>query len=223
MLVEPERELAATVSRLLAAERFEIEVAADGETGFAKASSDGFDLIILDSMLPLRSGFTVCRDLRKIGVDTSVLMLSSKTRAEERIAALRLGADDCVPRCCDPNELMARVEAILRRAPKMRRTVPSTLRFGDVQIDFASSEALKGTHPVGLSEKELRLLHYLVGHQDKVVTRKELLSEVRGYDASVSSRTIDVHVGWLRQKLEDDPRQPKHIKTIRGSGYRFDW
>jgi DNA-binding response OmpR family regulator len=144
-------------------------------------------------------------------------MLSSRT-----VTALRLGADDCVPRSCDPNELMARVEAILRRVPKASRGPARTIRFGDVFIDFALPEVRKNDRLVNLSDKELRLLQYLVQHRNKVVSRKELLSEVWGYDASVSSRTIDVHVGWLRQKLEDNPQRPKHIKTIRGSGYRFD-
>jgi two-component system alkaline phosphatase synthesis response regulator PhoP len=202
---------------LLAAERFDLELAADGESGFVKASTNGFDLIILDSALPQRSGFSICRALRRIGVDTSLLMLSSRT-----VTALRLGADDCVPRSCDPNELMARVEAILRRVPGVSRGPIRTVRFGDVFVDFAMADVRKGDARVNLSDKELRLLRYLVAHRDKVVSRKELLREVWGYDSSVSSRTIDVHVGWLRQKLEDDPHQPKHIKTIRGTGYRFD-
>ena len=150
-------------------------------------------------------------------MDTSLLMLSARARSEERVTALRLGADDCVPRSCDPNELVARVEAILRRVPKVSRSSVQRIRFGDVQIDFALSDVRKADRPVSLSDKELRLLHYLIGHRNKVVSRKELLSEVWEYDLSFLSRTIDVHVGWLRQKLEDDPHQPRHIRTIRGS------
>lgn len=214
--------MAANIAGLLAAEQFDLELATDGESGFRKASSNGFDLIILDTVLPERSGFSICRELRKTGVDTSLLMISARTRAEDRVAALRLGADDCVARTCDPNELLARVEAILRRSPKAARCWKQTVRFGNVSIDFTTSEVRKNGSSVSLSEKELRLMQYLVSHSDKVVARKELLCEVWGYDSSVSSRTIDVHVGWLRQKLEDDPGRPRHIKTIRGAGYRFD-
>jgi two-component system, OmpR family, alkaline phosphatase synthesis response regulator PhoP len=218
LLVDAGRELVDSLSHLLAAESFEVEFALDGETGFARASSGEFDLVILGTTF----GTRVCRELRKTGVDTSILMLSSRTRAEERVTALRLGADDCVPRSCDPNELLARVEALLRRVPKASRGPVRTLRFGDVEIDFGLVDVRKGGRRLSLSSKELRLLQYLVSHRERVVSRKELLSNVWEYDASVSSRTIDVHVGWLRQKLEDDPQRPKHIMTIRGRGYRFD-
>lgn len=223
LLIESDRELVENLSALLAADSFDVESAPDGEKGFDKASTDRFDLIILGMALPKRSGLSVCGELRKAGVDTSILMLSSRTRPEERVTALRLGADDCVPRSCDPNELLARVEALLRRAPRACTGALRRLRFDDVEIDFTSAGARKGGREVILSGKELQLLQYLVGHRDRVVSRKELLNKVWQYDAAVSSRTIDVHVGWLRQKLEDDPRRPKHIKTIRGSGYRFDW
>ena len=223
LLVDADKTLIESVSGLLAAERFEVEVAADGDTGFARASSGDFDLVILGTTPAQRSGFSVCAELRKTGVDASILLLSSKTLAEKRVTGLRLGADDCVPRSCDPSELIARVEALLRRIPKASRGPLRSLRFGDVLIDFELADARKGDCPLSLSSRELRLLQYLAAHRDKVVSRQELLLNVWEYDAPVSSRTIDVHVGWLRQKLEDDPQRPKHIKTIRGRGYRFDW
>ena len=223
LLVVADGELAESLSDLLAAESLEVEVAMDGDTGFVRAAAGDLDLIILGTTLPQRSGFSVCAELRKTGVDTSILMLSSKTLAEERVTGLRLGADDCVPRSCDPNELIARVEALLRRVPKASRAPLRSLRFGDVRIDFALADVSKGGHAVSLSGKELGLLRYLAAHRERVVSRKELLLNVWEYDASISSRTIDVHVGWLRQKLEDDPQRPRHIKTIRGRGYRFDW
>ena len=196
-----DRELAGSLSGLLRSEGYEIEVA---------PSSGDFDLIVLDDL-------PICDELRRKGVDTSILMLT-----EERVRGLRLGADDCVSRSCDPNELMARVEALLRRAPRLRWNPVTTLRFGDVEIDFGIAEARKRGRPVSLTSKELRLLQYLVEHRERVVSRNEILKHVWEYDAAVSSRTIDVHVGWLRQKLEDNPQQPRHIKTIRGRGYRFD-
>lgn len=222
LVVENDKELLQFLSALLMAEGVEAELAGDGETGIARACSGEFDLIILGTALPHRSGFSVCRELRQTGVDTSILMLSARTRVEERVMALRLGADDCVPRSCDPNELMARVEALLRRVPRAIRGPLRIARFGDVEIDFTVAEVRKSGRTVRLSDKELRLLKYLVEHREKVVSRKELLSNVWEYDSAVSSRTIDVHVGWLRQKLEDNPQRPRYIKTIRCRGYRFD-
>jgi two-component system alkaline phosphatase synthesis response regulator PhoP len=190
---------------LLATESFDVEIA---DVGMA---SGDFDLIILDAEP------TVCGELRGKGVDTSILMFT-----DERVAGLRLGADDCVSRSCDSNELLARIEALLRRVPRARRTAAKTLRFDDVEIDFGIAEARKGGRTLSMSSKEFRLLRYLVDHRERVVSRKEILKYVWEYEAGVSSRTVDVHIGWLRQKLEDNPRQPRYIKTIRGLGYRFD-
>jgi len=205
LLVMTATDLAGSLSRLLEGEGLEV-VSAPA----VQACKDDFDLIVLYTL-------EVCDQLRRKGVDTSILML-----AEDCVRGLKLGADDCVSRSCDSNELLARVEALLRRVKRMRRSPVTTLRFGDVEIDFGASEARKSGIAVSLTAKEFRLLRYLVDHRDRVVSRKEILSEVWEYEAAVSSRTIDVHVGWLRQKLEDHPQQPKYIKTIRGRGYRFD-
>ena len=161
LLVDADKTLIESVSGLLAAERFEVEVAADGDTGFARASSGDFDLVILGTTPAQRSGFSVCAELHKTGVDASILLLSSKTLAEKRVTGLRLGADDCVPRSCDPSELIARVEALLRRVPKASRGPLRSLRFGDVLIDFELADARKGDCPLSLSSRELRLLQYL--------------------------------------------------------------
>ncbi len=177
----------------------------------SKAYTGDFDLIILNG-IPAASG-----ELRRKGVDTSVLMLT-----DDRVAGLRLGADDCVSASCDSNELLARVEALLRRVPRARRSTVITLRFGNVEIDFRTCQARKNGYPLSMTSKECRLLQYLVDHRERVVSRQEILKNVWEYDAAVSSRTVDVHIGWLRQKLEDNPQQPKYIKTIRGRGYRFD-
>jgi DNA-binding response OmpR family regulator len=205
LLIEPDRVLRERIENLLTTENFHVQTASDLQ------SAAGFDLIILGEAAEM------CRELRAKGIDVSVLMLTA-----ERVKGLRLGADDCVPRSCDLNELLARVEALLRRAPKARRAKSAILRFGDVEIDFAIAEARKGSRRLAISMKELRLMQYLADHRERVVSRKEILSNVWDYDASVSSRTVDVHIGWLRQKLEDDPQRPKYIKTIRGRGYRFD-
>jgi DNA-binding response OmpR family regulator len=210
LIIESQRGLSESLPRLLSAENFAVETAAS-DAGIAKALSGDFDLIILDEAADL------CRELRRRGIDTSILMLTGNP-----VAGLKLGADDCVARSCDSNEFVARVEALLRRVPRARRSAIGLLQFGDVAVNFASAEVRKGGSLINLSSKELALLQYLAEHRERVVTRKEILQNVWEYDPGVSSRTIDVHVGWLRQKLEDHPQQPQYIKTIRGRGYRFD-
>jgi two-component system alkaline phosphatase synthesis response regulator PhoP len=188
-----------------------VESACDGKSGVEKASQGDFELIVVDDLL------FVCAELRLKGIDTSLLMLT-----EERVLGLRLGADDCVPRTCDSNELVARAEALLRRVPGSRLRPLRMLRFGDVEVNFGMAEVRKRGGLVSLTAKEFQLLQYLVEHRQKVLSRQEILQHVWEYDPSVSSRTIDVHIGWLRHKLEENPQEPKYIKTIRGRGYRFD-
>jgi two-component system alkaline phosphatase synthesis response regulator PhoP len=221
LLIEDEPGLVITVSDLLAAEGHEVESAADGDAGLAKASAGNFDLVILDVMLPKKTGFDVCRELRQKGVDTAILMLTAKTQVVDRVVGLKLGADDYLTKPFDPAELLARVEALLRRVQKENRIPVQTFQFGDVEVDFERADVRKDGKPVPLASKELQLLRYLVDNRERVVPREEILQKVWEYNADVSSRTIDVHVAWLRQKLEDNPQIPKHIQTIRGKGYRF--
>ncbi len=221
LLIEDEPGLIVTVSDLLAGEGYEVASAADGESGLATAASGGFDLVILDVMLPRKTGFEVCRELRQKGVDVAILMLTAKSQVVDRVVGLKLGADDYLTKPFDPSELLARVEALLRRVQKEHRIPVQTFQFGDIQVDFERAEVRKGPNQVSLASKELHLLRYLVDNRDRVVPREELLRNVWEYSSEVSSRTIDVHVAWLRQKLEDNPQMPKHIQTIRGKGYRF--
>ena len=221
LLIEDEPGLVVTVSDLLASEGYVVESAADGESGLARAAHGGFDLIILDVMLPKMMGFDVCRELRQQGVDTAILMLTARTRVADRVTGLRLGADDYLIKPFDPAELLARVDALLRRVQKNNRLPVKSFQFGEVEIDFERAEARKGGLPVNMAAKELQLLRYLVDHRERVVTREEILQKVWEYSSEVTSRTVDVHVAWLRQKLEDQPQNPKHIQTIRGKGYRF--
>jgi len=221
LLIEDEPGLVVTVSDLLASEGYVVESAADGESGLARAAADGFDLIVLDVMLPKKMGFDVCRELRQQGVDTAILMLTARTQVADRVTGLRLGADDYLVKPFDPAELLARVDALLRRIQKNNRLPVKSFQFGEVEIDFERAEARKGGLPVNMAAKELQLLRYLVDHRERVVTREEILQKVWEYSSEVSSRTVDVHVAWLRQKLEDQPQNPKHIQTIRGKGYRF--
>lgn len=220
LIVEDEPGLLLTVSDLLTAEAYEVAVATDGPSGLAMASEQQFAVIILDVMLPKKTGFDVCRELRQRGVDSAILMLTAKTQVVNRVVGLKLGADDYLAKPFEPTELLARIEALIRRVRKEGRIAVRSFHFDDVQIDFERSEILKAGQRVDVAAKELLLLRYLVDHRDRVVPREEILQKVWEYDSQVTSRTVDVHVSWLRQKL-DNPQNPKHIQTVRGKGYRF--
>ena len=220
LLIEDEPGLVMTIADLLTADGHRVESVSDGDAGLAKATQEKFALIILDVMLPKKSGFEVCRQLRQAGIDTAILMLTAKTQVVDRVVGLKLGADDYLTKPFDPAELLARVEALLRRVNKENRANVRSFRFGDVEINFERAEVRKSGQPLALASKELQLLRYLVNHRDRVVPREEILQQVWEYDSEVSSRTIDVHIAWLRQKL-DNPQNPKFIHTVRGKGYRF--
>jgi two-component system alkaline phosphatase synthesis response regulator PhoP len=221
LLVEDEPGLIMTVADLLQMEGLEVQTAMDGEAGLSAATNQNFDLIILDVMLPKKSGFEVCRELRHRGLDVAVLMLTAKSQVVDRVVGLKLGADDYLVKPFDPAELLARVEALLRRVMKEKRTPVRTFQFADIQVNLDTGELRKAGALVNLAGKEMQLLRYLIDQRDKVIPRNELLEKVWEYQSEVSSRTIDVHIAWLRQKLEDHPQTPKHIHTIRGIGYRF--
>jgi DNA-binding response OmpR family regulator len=220
LLIEDEPGLVLTLADLFAAEGYEVETASDGPTGLAKTRGARFDVIVLDVMLPGMSGFDVCAELRRNGVNSPVLMLTARTLVMDKVQGLKLGADDYLTKPFDPDELLARIGALLRRAgPKS----PPLLRyqFGDVDIDFTRSQVQRNGSTVAIAGKELQLLRYLIENADRVISRNELMTQVWNYHESVSSRTIDVHIAWLRQKLEPDPQSPRHVHTVRGVGYRF--
>jgi two-component system alkaline phosphatase synthesis response regulator PhoP len=221
LLVEDEPGLVLTLSDLLAAEGYTVESASDGLTGLRRAASESFDLILLDVMLPGKNGFDVVRELRQQGRDVPVLMLTAKSQLVDRVVGLKLGADDYLTKPFEPEELLARVEALLRRVKKEGLARVRTFQFGKIDVDFERGDVRKDGASVSLAGKELELLHYLVEHRGNVVSREELLEAVWQYQPGVSSRTIDVHVAWLRQKLEENPQTPRHIHTVRGVGYRF--
>ena len=221
LLVEDEAGILLTVTDLLQSEGYEVEKDTDGVTGLAAASRGGFDLVILDVMLPRMTGFQVIRELRKRGSDVPVLMLSARSQVADRVEGLTLGADDYLVKPFDPLELLARVEARTRRGrPEPKQTV-RTLQIGDIDIDFERGTAAKNGDMVAMTGKELQLLRYLAEHRGRVIPREELLQNVWEYGSDVSSRTVDVHVAWLRQKLEADPQRPVFIHTERGKGYRL--
>jgi two-component system alkaline phosphatase synthesis response regulator PhoP len=221
LLVEDEPGLVLTLSDLLTVEGYEVETATDGPTGLARAAGESFDLIVLDVMLPGKNGLEVCRELRHQGKDTPVLMLTAKTQLVDRVVGLKIGADDYVTKPFEAPELLARIEALLRRSKKEKLAPVGRFEFGDVEVNFENGHVRKAGMPISLAGKELELLRYLIDHRGTVVSRDELLEGVWEYQPGVSSRTIDVHVAWLRQKLEDNAQTPKHIHTVRGVGYRF--
>jgi len=220
LLIEDEPGLVITLTDLFRADGYVVETASDGETGLRRALTRGHSVIVLDVMLPKKNGFEVCRELRRAGVDSAILMLTAKTLVGDRVTGLRLGADDYLPKPFDPSELLARIEALIRRVEKRNRAPAKSFSFDDVEIDFERAEVSRAGRRISLAAKELQLLEYLVLHRDRVLPREEILQKVWQYDSEVNSRTVDVHVAWLRQKL-DNPQSPRHIQTVRGKGYKF--
>ena len=221
LLVEDEPGLQLVVSDRLIAEGYHVETAGDGDTALRRASGEPFDLIVLDVMLPGRNGFDVARTLREQGVRTPILMLTARSQVVDRVVGLRIGADDYLTKPFEMIELMARIEALLRRAPPESGVALERYQFGDVQVDVRRAEVRRGGAPIELSAKEFQLLCYLIEHRGATVSRDELLHEVWGYQATPSTRTVDVHVAWLRQKLEPNPKTPQYVLTVHGLGYKF--
>lgn len=222
LLVEDEEGLILTLTDRLRSEGFEVVSAKDGEAGLEAASSQTFDLILLDVMLPKKNGYDVCRDLRQRGVTTPVLMLTAKGETIDKVLGLKLGADDYLTKPFEVIELLARIEALLRRSPaKSNGHSPEAFRFDDVAVDFKRATVSKNNSDVELSAMEFKLLQYLIENRGIVHSRDHLLDQVWGYDAMPSTRTVDVHIAWLRQKLEDNPKRPRFIQTVHGMGYKF--
>jgi two-component system, OmpR family, alkaline phosphatase synthesis response regulator PhoP len=221
LLVEDEPGLLMTLSDRLALEGYSVEAIGDGETCLERASSDAFDLVLLDVMLPGMNGFDVCRELRRRGVDTPVIMLTARAQVVDRVVGLKLGADDYLTKPFETAELLARIEARLRRTPPAIPDSPESYRFGSVHVDFRRAEVKKDDEPVEVSAREFQLLRYFIEHRGATLSRDELLNEVWGYHAMPSTRTVDVHVAWLRQKIETNPRHPQYILTVHGLGYKF--
>lgn len=221
LLVEDEPLLVLTLTDRLSAEGYEVESATDGEAGLTRAREGSFDLILLDVALPLRNGFDLLRDLRQQRVETPVLMLTARGQVIDRVLGLKLGADDYVPKPFDMTELLARMEAVLRRRRSPATAAEGSYVFGEVRIDFRRAEVLRDGKPAELSRLEFKLLRYFIRHRGELLSRRELLEQVWGYPAVLQTRTVDVHVASLRQKLERHPARPEHIVTVHRMGYRF--
>ncbi len=172
-------------------------------------------------MLPGVSGFDVCRDLRQQGIKTPIIMLTARGQVMDKVLGLKIGADDYLTKPFDMLELLARVEVQLRRASALSGTSAAEYRFGDVTVNFRKAEVVRAGTPLELSAREFLLLKYFIEHREATLTRDELLNEVWGYHSMPSTRTVDVHVAWLRQKIEDNPRHPQYVLTVHGMGYKF--
>lgn len=220
LLVEDEPGLVVTLTDRLRNEGYEVEASQDGRQGEEKAATGGFDLIVLDVMLPGKSGLDVCRDLRAQGVASPILMLTARGQVIDKVLGLKIGADDYVAKPFDMLELLARIEALLRR-PASTSNAGANYQFGTLRVDLRSTTVWQDGKKVALSAREFQLLRYLLEHQGETISRDELLKKVWGYDEPPNTRTVDVHVAWLRQKLEDDPKNPRLILTVQGMGYQF--
>jgi two-component system, OmpR family, alkaline phosphatase synthesis response regulator PhoP len=220
LLVEDEPGLVLTLSDRLAREGYAVESSADGESGLERATREPFDLLLLDVMLPRVNGFDVLRELRRRGIETPVIMLTARGQTVDKVVGLKLGADDYVTKPFEMVELLARVEAKLRRVPATPHPVDGH-QFGEVRVDFRRAEVTREGQPLELSAREFQLLKYFLEHRGATLTREELLNEVWGYNSMPSTRTVDVHVAWLRQKIEPNPRHPQFILTVHGLGYKF--
>jgi two-component system alkaline phosphatase synthesis response regulator PhoP len=201
-------------------EGYEVETASDGNAGLALGLSGSYDLVLLDVMLPGKNGYDICREIRAKGIETPIMMLTARGQVVDKVVGLKLGADDYITKPFDVIELLARMEALLRRAPNAVKPT-STYQFGEVRIDFRKAEVVRRGLHVVLSAREFTLLRYLIDNRGATVSREELLNQVWGHQAIPTTRTVDVHVAWLRQKLEDNPKYPQYILTIRGIGYKF--
>jgi DNA-binding response OmpR family regulator len=220
LIIEDERNMVTGLRFNLEARGYQVEAAYDGEEGYRKAVEEHPDLVILDLMLPKCDGYEVCKRLKREVPDIPILMLTARSQESEVVLGLQLGADDYVTKPFSVLELMARVEAVLRRREPGRRD-PETLTFGDIVIDFRKYTAFRNRTPLELSPREYEILRYFNKRRGAVVSRTELLNAVWGYDCFSVTRTVDTHIAKLRQKIEEDPHSPKHIITIHGTGYKF--
>lgn len=223
LIVEDDANLLETLKYNLNKESYTVVTATDGEQALDVARQEKPDLIILDIMLPKLSGFEVCRILRK-EISTPIVMLTAKADETDKIVGLEIGADDYITKPFSVRELIARIRAILRRARTMETPAneDKTIRIGDIQVDIERHQALLSDKVLTLRPKEFELLAFLAGNKGLVFSREQLLEKLWGYDYIGDTRTVDVHVRWLRQKIESDPANPKYLVTVRGAGYKLE-
>jgi DNA-binding response OmpR family regulator len=219
LIVEDEPDIALPLAEDLQVEGHQVEIIGDGDSALHRARESDWDLILLDVMLPRKDGFEVCRDLRRSGVRTPIIMLTAKTQEAEKVMGLDLGADDYVTKPFSPRELRARVKAMLRRFEKEASDV---YRCADFEVDFNRAEVRRDGKPVEATPLEFKLLSVFVRRRGRVLTRPQLIDEAWGRDTFVTDRVVDSHIVNLRRKIEPKPAEPRYLLSVRGIGYRFD-
>ncbi|MCA9735734.1 MAG: response regulator transcription factor [Deferribacteres bacterium] len=221
LIIEDEAEMASGLKDTFEFDGHDIHIANNGKTGLDMALSNTYNLIILDVMLPEKSGFDVCKELRKTGDKTPIIMLTARQQEIDKVRGLELGADDYITKPFSVRELLARVKAVLRRYPENTHTDLKSIKIGELEIDFENYKAKSSNSKVDLSYKEFEILKFLFQHKNEVVSRDELLNKVWGYEIYPTSRTVDNFIAKIRKKIEKDPANPEHILTIYGIGYKL--
>jgi DNA-binding response OmpR family regulator len=219
LVVEDEPGIAFALEADLRSEGYDVTVATTGDDASRRARTEPFDLVLLDVMLPGKDGFEVCREIRRAGIRTPIILLTAKSQEAEKVMGLELGADDYVTKPFSPRELRARIKAALRRAAPES---PDVFRFGDSEVDFARCEVRRGGAAIDLTALEFKLLSVFVRSRGRVLTREQLLDAAWGRGVSLNDRVVDNHIVSLRRKIEADPARPRFLLNIRGLGYRFD-
>jgi two-component system alkaline phosphatase synthesis response regulator PhoP len=220
LIVEDERGIAMALEDDLTLEGYRVEVIADGAEAVKRARTTTFDVILLDVMLPGKDGFEVCRELRRSGVRTPILMLTARAQEAEKVLGLEAGADDYVTKPFGVRELRARIAALLRRSGS--GSTPRIVRVGEVEVDFDRGEIRRGDQTTPLTPLEFKLLQVFIRSSGRILSREQLITEAWGPNTFVTDRVVDNHIGSLRRKLEPDSTEPRHLRNIRGLGYRFD-
>jgi len=221
LVVDDEPTLVATLRYNLERDGYQVTTASDGESALSAARAGRPDLIVLDLMLPGLDGLEVCRILRR-EMAAPILMLTARAEEVDKIVGLELGADDYVTKPFSMRELLARVRALLRRAGSQIAAEPDILTAADLEIDLQRRHASRGGRALALKPREFELLVFFLRNRGRAFTRDQLLNDIWGYDFAGDTRTVDVHIRWLREKIEDDPAKPTRLITIRGTGYRFE-
>ena len=222
LIVEDDRAIALGLRLNLRKEGHEVEIAHDGEEGLRRALEPGLELVVLDVMLPGRNGFELLKELRRRGSHASVLMLTAKSLESDKILGLKLGADDYLAKPFGLGELLARVEALLRRRPAPDERAADLVKFGVIEVDLAAQTVRRGDEPVEITPQEFRVLRLFLQSGGRALSRDDLLARCWGAEYEGTPRTVDNFVRSLRVKLEDDAEQPRHFLTVRGHGYRFE-
>ena len=223
LVIEDDPRIQKTLTRLFASEGYSTRMERDGAAGLsvALAPEASVTAVVLDLMLPGLSGREVCRAIKSAAPALPVIILSAVSEVADKVLLLELGADDYMTKPFSPRELLARVQAAIRRSHRLKAAVPQLLQFGDAALDVATMELRRGDRLVPLTAHEFRLLRYFVENADRVISRQQLLNDVWGYDAYPTTRTVDNQILKLRQKIEANPAEPRHLRTVHGAGYRF--